>query len=391
VQVTGRVAALLELGSGFNPEFTGRENVFLNGAILGLSRAETARRFDQIADFADIGDFIDQPVKLYSSGMFLRLAFAISTAVDADILVIDEALAVGDLFFRQKCYRRLAALRERGTAIVFVSHAMGDVEQFCDRGLLLHQGREVFQGSASAAVKHHYLIEQLDRPRIASGGPVRTAEVCVDVVDAERPQVAAADDLGWPDASSFVDLRGHPQVDNGWARATRLGVCDSYGRPCRIFEQGGRATFFYEFELLHDIEVPVGGIVIQNDKGVHAHGKNTLEYGSLVPSRVAMGSRVRFRQEISLELGVGEYSLEIGLETLPYQDYARRAEYPHEELHSRVVRLAHVPDAGEFAVVMRKSAQPVQLLHHGIANLPGTCRVQIQVATQRTVSLPMRE
>jgi lipopolysaccharide transport system ATP-binding protein len=376
VQVNGRVAALLELGSGFNPDFTGRENVFLNGSILGLSHAETARRFDEIAEFADIGEFIEQPVKVYSSGMFVRLAFAITTAVDADVLVIDEALAVGDLFFRQKCYRRLTALRERGTAIIFVSHAMGDVEQFCERGLVLDHGHEVFQGTASAAVKHYYLIEQHDRPQIAAGGPDR-ADTSYSAELADRTATALAADLGWPVPSAFVDLREKTQVDNGWARATRLGVCDSQGRPCRVFEQGALATFFYEFELLHDIEVPVGGVVIQNDKGVHAHGKSTLEYGSVVASHAPKGSLVRFCQEISLELAAGEYSFEVGLATLGGADYARRAAYSHDELSAHVVRLADVPGAGQFAVVLRKAGQPVQLLHHGVANLPGACRVQI--------------
>ena len=163
VRLRGRVSALLELGSGFNPEFTGRENVFLNGSILGVPRSEIEARFDDIAAFADIGDFIDQPVKLYSSGMFVRLAFAVTTSVDADILVIDEALAVGDIFFRQKCYRRLDDLVSRGVSIILVSHAMTEVEQFCQRALLLDQGQPLLVGSASEAVKRYYLLEQQGR------------------------------------------------------------------------------------------------------------------------------------------------------------------------------------------------------------------------------------
>ncbi|MDW8356241.1 MAG: ABC transporter ATP-binding protein, partial [Bryobacterales bacterium] len=160
VQVKGRVAALLELGSGFNPEFTGRENVYLNGTILGLSREEIDARFDDIVAFADIGGFIDQPVKFYSSGMMLRLAFAVSTTIDPDVLIIDEALAVGDVFFRQKCYRRLEDLRQRGVAILFVSHAMLDVKQLCDRAVLLDQGRTIFKGRAGEAVERYYLLNQ---------------------------------------------------------------------------------------------------------------------------------------------------------------------------------------------------------------------------------------
>jgi lipopolysaccharide transport system ATP-binding protein len=141
VETNGRIAALLELGSGFNPEFTGRENVYMNGRILGLSQEEINDCFDDIAAFADIGEFIEQPVKTYSSGMFVRLAFAVQAHIDAQIVIVDEALAVGDVFFRQKCYARLNKLRESGTAILLVSHAMGDIEQFCEYAILLEIGR----------------------------------------------------------------------------------------------------------------------------------------------------------------------------------------------------------------------------------------------------------
>jgi len=146
VEVRGRVAALLELGSGFNPEFTGRENVFLNAAVLGLSKAETAERFKDIETFADIGDFIDQPVKTYSSGMMVRLAFAVIAHVDADILVIDEALAVGDAFFTQKCMRFLRNFMRTGT-VLFVSHDMSAIQSLCTRAIWLEHGQLVRQGS----------------------------------------------------------------------------------------------------------------------------------------------------------------------------------------------------------------------------------------------------
>ncbi len=148
VKVNGRVAALLELGSGFNPEFTGRENVFLNGAVLGLSRKEIEARFDDIAAFADIGDFIDQPVKIYSSGMMLRLAFAVQTAVEPDVLIIDEALSVGDAPFQAKCFAEIRHLQSRGCTILFVSHDIGVVRTFCQQALWLSHGVTQAQGPA---------------------------------------------------------------------------------------------------------------------------------------------------------------------------------------------------------------------------------------------------
>ena len=140
VEVTGRISALLELGSGFNPEFTGRQNVFFNAQLLGFSYKETEDKFDQIAAFADIGDFIDQPVKTYSSGMFVRLAFAVATSVDPDILVVDEALSVGDEAFQRKCFARLQIIQERGGTILFVSHAASSVTQLCKSAILMDHG-----------------------------------------------------------------------------------------------------------------------------------------------------------------------------------------------------------------------------------------------------------
>ena len=153
VATQGRIAALLELGSGFNPEFSGRENVYLNGAILGLSREEIDSRFDDIANFADIGEFIEQPVKMYSSGMIVRLAFAVQAMVDPDILIVDEALAVGDEKFQRKCFARLEELKSNGTSILFVSHSGVQIVELCDRALLLEHGARLMYTHPLQAVR----------------------------------------------------------------------------------------------------------------------------------------------------------------------------------------------------------------------------------------------
>ena len=151
VKTHGKIGALLELGSGFNPEFTGRENVYLNGSLLGLTRAQIEEKFDYIAGFADIGEHLDQAVKTYSSGMMLRLAFAVQVAVENEVLIIDEALAVGDARFQLKCFKRLEELKARGTTILFVSHATDMVRSFCDYGLVLEKGKTIFWGDAKTA------------------------------------------------------------------------------------------------------------------------------------------------------------------------------------------------------------------------------------------------
>jgi lipopolysaccharide transport system ATP-binding protein len=371
VQVNGQVTALLELGSGFNPEFTGRENVYLNGSILGFSHAEMEARFDEIAAFADIGQFLDQPVKLYSSGMFVRLAFAVQACVEPEVLIVDEALTVGDIFFRQKCYQRIETLRERGTSIILVTHSMLDIGQFCQRALLLHRGEMLFQGIASEAVKHYYLIEQQDRSKTPAVKPQAPEQ---------HKQLISADnqDRDWPSPTAFLDLSGVSQVSNGWARCTGVAVCNSQGQPCLIFQQGDTASFFYEFELLEDIEIPIGGLVIQNDKGIFVHGKNTLQYGSEVPSWVAQGSRLRFRQDITLEIAIGAYTFQLGLSTIDSYYYQQRDQLTHQELNAGIVRLCHLPSISQFNVIFRSEGKPIRLLHHGLANLPGKCQVIVE-------------
>ncbi len=180
VKVNGRVAALLELGSGFNPEYTGNENVFLNGLLLGLSRAEVEQRFDDIVSFADIGDVLNRPVKTYSSGMLVRLAFAVHVVLEPEILIVDEALSVGDFFFQQKCFGRLRQMRERGLTLLFVSHDMGTVRDLCSTAVYLRKGMLAYVGDSKAAVRA-YLAEQ---------SPTAPQESVSNFFQATTPQTA---------------------------------------------------------------------------------------------------------------------------------------------------------------------------------------------------------
>lgn len=174
VDVRGRVAALLELGAGFNPEFTGRENAYMNAAILGLSREEMEARFEEVAAFADIGAFMDQPVKSYSSGMYVRLAFSVAISVEPDILVVDEALSVGDMVFRFKCTERIARLMEKGTTLLFVSHDLSMVKAICDHALYLENGRVKTQGPANEVAELYMMDSQEQQARaVNKAQPVR--------------------------------------------------------------------------------------------------------------------------------------------------------------------------------------------------------------------------
>ena len=365
VIVKGRIAALLELGSGFNPEFSGHDNVFLNGRILGLTQNEIEDRYNRIVEFADIGAFIDQPVKTYSSGMFLRLAFAVQAHIDASIVIIDEALAVGDVFFRQKCYSRLEQLRNTGAAIFLVSHAMTEVEQFCDRAILLDRGKQRFLGPATEATKHYYLLHQ---PKDATPAHDPVDESATALQDYRLPNPASKI---WPQDAIFQNALERPQVGNGFGKCLRYTVCDETGAACTSFAQGDTAVFYYEFLLSEPIGVPLGGIVLQNERGINVHGKGSLEYGTTAPNHLPAGSIIRCRQQVELKLEIGEYTYELGLASIDPDNYNEMSRLSHEQLFSSVTRICHLPGAGVISIGWRSKREGAQLTHHGVADLPG--------------------
>jgi lipopolysaccharide transport system ATP-binding protein len=344
VNVNGRVAALLELGSGFNPEFTGRENVFLNGRILGLSQNEIEVRYDQIVEFADIGEFIDQPVKTYSSGMFVRLAFAVQAHIDASIVLIDEALAVGDVFFRQKCYARLEQLRKSGAAVLLVSHSMPDIEQYCERV-------PRFIGSASVAAKHYYLLHQAT----ISNSVSHSCDL------ANQPlAIQPNPTIRRPSFKAFIDLSKKSQINNGKALCAAVALTNEWGKPCNVFQQGDAAVFHYEFDIKADISTPICGVVITNDRGIIVHGKNSWQYDDEVPLQVESGKKLVCQQQVKLDLAPGDYTFEVGL-----------ASISHEVFSTIHERLCHMPNVGYFSIGLASIDGVAVLTHHGIANLPG--------------------
>jgi lipopolysaccharide transport system ATP-binding protein len=273
VSVEGRVSALLELGAGFNPEFTGRDNVYLNGSILGLSKREIDACYGNIEEFAEIGDFIDRPVKTYSSGMVVRLAFAVAINVDPEILIVDEALAVGDLYFRQRCMRKVHELRARGITILFVSHATADVKALGDRALWLDHGRVVELGATDRVVaKYLAAMQEKDSAYLAHRKP-----------DArELPQ-------GNTRAPEIVEHI--PNIDHryGDRRAEILGIAvlDAGGTPAQYLEPLAPIIVRISIRANEDIAHPNVGFLMRNHLGVDFAGTNTAREGHDLPPMVA--------------------------------------------------------------------------------------------------------
>lgn len=310
VEVHGRVAALLELGSGFDHNFTGVENVFLNGSILGLPEKEIRSRFDEIAEFADIGDFIHQPVRTYSSGMVMRLAFAISVCVDPQVLIVDEALAVGDNYFVNKCFHRLNELKARGVTILFVSHAAAIVTSLCSRALLLDKGATLMVGDAEEVVNHY---NQLVRERQSA-----------DVQRHSEPSRASAP--GAPEApghaaSAKVEFSADPDLEkrakstrhgNGAARIVRVRLEDTAGHQRTEFVHGQNVVIKFYCEFLEDTDQLVIGYFCRTDTGINLTGTNTQVEGIKIPRQPA-GSRTLMLFHTTLPVRPGVYSITMAL------------------------------------------------------------------------------
>jgi lipopolysaccharide transport system ATP-binding protein len=269
VAVRGRVSALLELGSGFNPEFTGRDNVYLNGAILGLSNKQIDQRFREIEDFAEIGDFIHQPVKTYSSGMVVRLAFAVAISVDPEILLVDEALAVGDIYFRQRCMRKVHELRARGVTILFVSHSTGDVKAIADRVMWLDHGHMMDIGDPEPVISK-YLAAMVEK----DSAYLTLKQPCERSV---RPSMQAPEIV---DRIPNVDHR----YGDGRAEVLGIAVLDAYGKPLSLLEPLTRVVIRISVRAKEEVPLPIVGFMMRNHLGMDFSGTNTSRESYELPA-----------------------------------------------------------------------------------------------------------
>jgi lipopolysaccharide transport system ATP-binding protein/teichoic acid transport system ATP-binding protein len=290
VNVEGRISALLELGTGFNPELTGVENVYFTGAIMGIPKAQMEQRLPEILAFADIGDYVNQPVKQYSSGMFVRLAFAVAVHVDPEILIIDEALSVGDMRFQQKCYRRIREFKEKGVTILFVSHDMGAVNNFCDRCLWLKDGKIERDGVPSEVIRAYAAYMNYDAP---------TIEPTKALAQAEKH---TGDDWHSVDGCSSFGDKG--------AEITRVAFARKGDKRSIDVLQGNEEVEFAMEVLFHrDMEQPLYGLLIKDQYGNQILSINSFVYEFATMPRKA-GERVVFRFAFRFPLiRNGEYAI----------------------------------------------------------------------------------
>ena len=277
IEVNGRISALLELGAGFNQEYTGIENIYLNGTMIGMSKEEVDEKLDDILKFADIGEYVYQPVKTYSSGMFVRLAFAVAINVDPEILIVDEALSVGDVFFQAKCYQKFEEFKNAGKTILFVSHDLSSIEKYCDRAILLNKGELVCDGTPKDTIDLYKLILVGQ----SEGGKLRRTEDGTQDYGDKKVEIA--------DYHFFDDT----------------------GRETTTYMKGSEFSVKVKIHANEDVEAPIVALTIRNIKGIDVTGTNTMmEKCDVGPLKAGEERTVTFTQKVDLQ--GGEYLISLG-------------------------------------------------------------------------------
>lgn len=300
IEVNGKIASLLELGAGFNPEMTGMENIYLNGTLMGFSKEEMDKRVDTIIEFADIGEFIYQPVKMYSSGMFARLAFSVAINVEPDILIVDEALSVGDMAFQMKCFKKFQDFQEQGRTILFVTHALDTVIRYCSRGIVIDGGKLVFDDSPKMAVDAF--------KKILSGNFYNEAKenfVESDNKDGETKLLRDSFDT-------------HKELDtygNGKATIYDYGITDKDGNPTAIIDYDSEFNIVMKVKFNERVEEPIFAFTLKDSKGLEITGTNTfMKHMSFGACQKGEKITVSFTQNANMQLG--KYALSLGCVTI---------------------------------------------------------------------------
>lgn len=305
VAVNGRISALLELGAGFNMEYNGIENIYLNGTMIGFSEKEIGEKMDAILDFADIGDYVYQPVKTYSSGMFVRLAFAVAINIEPEILIVDEALSVGDVFFQAKCYHKFEEFKKIGKTILFVSHDLSSISKYCDRVILLNKGKKLGEGSPKEMIDVYkrvlvgqYAIEDEDKENLLNDSDLREAAAVKAGVN--------------PDLLEYGTKA---------ACITEYYITDSEGIRTTAVIKGHEFTIHMKVEFSKDVPAPIFAFTVKNIRGTEITGTNTMfEKTFLEPVSGGSVKMITFRQKMSLQ--GGEYLLSLGVTGYENDDFA---------------------------------------------------------------------
>lgn len=331
VEVNGRISALLELGAGFNRDFTGRENVFMQGAVMGMGREEMLERFDRIADFADIGDFIDQPVKTYSSGMYVRLAFSVAINVDPDILIVDEALSVGDIRFQARCFDKIEDMRKGGATIIFVTHATQTFQSLCNHGLLLDSGSIFSEGSPKDVSQIYHKLQRDREHAYQERLKQKSKEVKIEKLSSE-PKSGA--------------MQGEFRFGLQTAQIMDFKIFNHEDVETLTLETGKRFKVWMKIAFHGDVANPSVGVMIRNPQGqnllgIHSYHERRISFGAKKE-----GDELSVTLESEMLLNPGNYTLNIGV-----ADHASDYDYKSIDVRNNIAAIAVYGEEFSYGLV----------------------------------------
>jgi lipopolysaccharide transport system ATP-binding protein len=335
-QTTGRISALLELGAGFNPEFTGMENARLNASIMGLSREEFHQKLPDIVDFCGLGDFLHRPVKTYSSGMFVRLAFAVAINMNPDILIVDEALAVGDVRFQRKCFRRLEQLKEQGVSILFVTHSTDSVLQYCDRAIMLDEGELKLTGSPKEVVQAYLEMMFASDVDLKPSAAVNPNDYSVDF----DPTLDNC--LNHPTYNSNEERWG-----DGRAKICHYEVLQNGAPTTGLVQRGDKVQIKMSALFENDVSDLIYGITVKTNDGNAVYGTNSRLVGNL-PTEQKAGDLVSIEYRLTMNLLAGDYFISLGVA----QDHESKDAIPVDRRYDMIhLHISETQDSFGYAAL----------------------------------------
>jgi lipopolysaccharide transport system ATP-binding protein len=346
----GRVLSLLELSGGMDNDLSGRENIVRSAQLLGFPPGYVEEKMAQINDFAELGDFFDQPLGVYSSGMRIRLAFSMFAFLECDILILDEVLAVGDIFFRQKCYARLEELIAQNVAIILVTHSTGTVRQYCDDVIVLQNGRIIYHGDSQQAISKYFEFK-------------KDQGININVSD-----TYVVEDCSFNFALS--------QKATELAKLIHLLVCNEQGAPLQAIEQGAKAYFYFAYQAKENMGVPLAELTLFTPKNFLIHSRNSLQLDVIPPLKLQKGDIVRSRQMVKLDLAPGNYIFNLRLLTMHPSDFKERKKLSSMDIKEKLVTILDIKPAGMIGVFHQFQSQGIGL-HGGLCNLDGEMHIEV--------------
>lgn len=358
VQVNAkRVTALLELGSGFDPNFTGRENVLLHGSLLGLTEAENHARLPEVLAFSEIGEYFENPVKTYSSGMVMRLAFASSITVHADLLIVDEALSVGDVFFQQKCYHKIRDLVKGGVTILLVSHDMRSVGEFCEEALLLDKGKIAFFGDTIQAINKYYTISRTYlRPSTPAGPTPKTSSWKVSSQSGIHQLEPIPEECRSPRTNATAAFLG-------------FALLDQSGVSTNFFWQGDWLRLIFEVGIASDLENITPGVIVRDDRGTFLHGKYEFQLDPMKLRSCKKGDVFRVSYAVRLDLNAGYYTVSLAMLSIPAHAI-RDGKLSFAEFDQHHINVCGTDAIASFTVSFHSDRPGSNFSHFGTFDLP---------------------